>query len=95
MVLNRLKLSLIPFKQHFFNDFNEKPDLYGPFWILTTLIASLYISSNLYCYYVFDDKEEAAAQMTTKKITVAAFIVYGVGIGLPLLMKILLNLYGT
>lgn len=93
-LLQRLKWSLVPFSQQFFNDYNEKPDLYGPFWVLATLICSMYTSSNLYCYLTFDDKEEAF-NTTTNKIPVAAAIVFGVAIGLPSLMRLVLNLYGT
>lgn len=35
----------------FFVIYKEKPDLYGPFWILTTLIAVLAILGNLGRYF--------------------------------------------
>jgi hypothetical protein len=50
MIGKSLLFSMIPFNKRFFNDFNEKPDLYGPFWVLTSLIATLFISSNLARY---------------------------------------------
>lgn len=59
-VVVRLGLALIPFNKKFVDNYKEKPDLYGPFWILTTLIVSLFISSNLYCYMTYpEDKKEA------------------------------------
>ena len=45
LVLSRLKRSLWPFKyENFFEDNN--PDLYSPFWIITTLVLVLSAASN-------------------------------------------------
>jgi len=90
---------MIPFSKSFVNQYKEKPDLYGPFWILTTLIATLFISSNLYFFIsnsgsVEEEKNEALG-ISARSIPVAASIIYGVGFGLPLCMRLLLNLYGT
>jgi len=86
---------MIPFNKKFVNNYNQKPDLYGPFWVLTTLIATLFISSNIYCYITSPDDKQQALAVSFKTIPVAATVIYGVGIGLPLLMKLILNLYGT
>lgn len=90
----RVGLAMIPFSQKFMTDYNQKPDLYGPFWVLTTLICTLFISSNLYCYIIFDEKASESKGLTYKTIPTAAAVIYGIGIGLPLLMKLLLNFYG-
>ena len=37
-IIKRLIASLIPFNKNFINIVEKKPDLYGPFWIYTTLI---------------------------------------------------------
>lgn len=91
----RLGLALIPFNKKFVDNYNQKPDLYGPFWILNTLIASLFISSNFYCYIAAPDSKKEVMTSSFQTIPVAASIIYGVGVGLPLLMKLMLNLYGT
>ena len=39
--------SLIPFKKGFYELAENSPDLYGPFWICTTLIFIVVISSNI------------------------------------------------
>ena len=66
--------------------------MYGPFWIWTTLICLLFISGNI-SRYIRLGYEDFTYNFTV--IPIACSIVYGVGIGLPLLMKIVLNLYGT
>ena len=48
LIVKRLMLSCWP-SSSFQQNYKDKPDLYGPFWVLNTLIASLFISSNLYC----------------------------------------------
>ena len=37
-IFERLKTSLIPLNKTFLSSIAERPDLYGPFWIATTLI---------------------------------------------------------
>ena len=43
--------SLVPFNPRFHPLYHAKPDLYEPFWILTSLIASLFIAGNLSRYF--------------------------------------------
>lgn len=47
-VKDRLKLALIPFKDTFFQISKDSPDLYGPFWILTTLIVMIAANGNIH-----------------------------------------------
>lgn len=94
LIITRLGLSLVPFNKNFVANYSEKPDLYGPFWVLTTLVATLFISSNMYCYITWPDEKGEALSVSFKTIPVAASIIYGVGVGLPLLFKLFLNLYG-
>lgn len=50
-VLNRLQGALVPYPKSFLqHHVNGKPDLYGPFWICTTLVFSIAISGNLANY---------------------------------------------
>lgn len=79
----RLGHSLIPFNPKFHSIYQAKPDLYGPFWILTTLIASLFIAGNL-SRYIQVGKKDFEYNFTV--IPIAAGIIYGVGVGLPLLI---------
>ena len=92
-VIKRLLLSLIPFDKKFFNEFNEKPDLYGPFWVITTLIATLFISSNVARFINWPKDTDFYYSFST--VPVAASVLYGVGFGMPALIKTMLNLYGS
>jgi protein YIPF1/2 len=94
-ILTRLGLSFVPFNKKFVTNYTQKPDLYGPFWVLTTLIATLFISSNMYCYMTWPEEKGEALSVSFKTIPIAASIIYGFGIGLPLGFRLLLNLYGT
>lgn len=55
---DRIVRSLVPIK-NFFEVIGENPDLYGPFWITTTLLFALTISSNFSSYiaYWMDGRE--------------------------------------
>ena len=48
----RVARSLVPIK-NFFEAIGENPDLYGPFWITTTLLFALTISSNFSSYIAY------------------------------------------
>lgn len=95
LIRTRIVFALLPFNKKFFDNYKTKPDLYGPFWILTTLVATMFISSNLYCYITYPGDAKKALSISFKTIPVAATVVFTVGIGLPLLLKAILNLYGT
>lgn len=49
-IKQRLQASLNPFNRKFLDLYKEKPDLYGPFWILSTLVVVFTISGNLARY---------------------------------------------
>lgn len=92
MIKQRLMSAVFPPKfKGFYAEYSEKPDLYGPIWIYSTLVCFLFISGNIARYI----KSESDAEFTYnfKVIPIAFSIVFGVGIGLPLLMKFLLNMY--
>ena len=53
-VLNRVKGSLLPRPRGaFFELIAANPDLYGPFWVATTLIFAMAITGNLASYFAF------------------------------------------
>ena len=95
LILLRLGHAMIPFSNRFITGYRKKPDLYGPFWVLTTLVATLFISSNIYCFLTFTTDNKQALAVSIKLIPIAATVIYGVAIGLPLLLKLIVNLYGT
>ena len=57
-VLNRIKGSLLPRPRGaFFELIAANPDLYGPFWVATTLIFAMAITGNLASYLAFATTE--------------------------------------
>ncbi|GMH37038.1 hypothetical protein BSKO_04911 [Bryopsis sp. KO-2023] len=54
--------SLGPFKGNFFDNVKDNPDLYGPFWITTTLVFLTAVSSNIVSWYNHHEKEHKDAK---------------------------------
>lgn len=46
-VLSRMLAALVPLKPAFFSSLGNNPDMYGPFWIATTLVFILFVAGNL------------------------------------------------
>ena len=78
---------------NFYADYAQKPDLYGPLWILSTLVVFLFVSGNIQRYALTPADKEFTYHF--KVIPIATTIVFVIGFGLPLLMKFLLNYYGS
>ena len=103
-IRNRLITSLIPFNSRFhqlYKDkqqlcmgvwFGWKPDLYGPFWIYTTLIIMLAIAGNLSRYFQMGS---AGFTYNFNFIPVAATVLYSMALGLPLALKVLMRFLGV
>ncbi|ETW77442.1 Yip1 domain-containing protein [Heterobasidion irregulare TC 32-1] len=69
------------------------PDLYGPFWTLTTLIFTLFVTSSL----ASSISSYLSAQEVTYDFTllsVAVGLVYAYGVGLPVILWGLLRYWG-
>jgi hypothetical protein len=80
----------------FFSYYKEKPDLYGPFWIYTTLIVVLAITGNLTRYIdMVVNEDEGTFESNFNYVPVAATVIYLIGFGLPLVLKLLLKIFGT
>ena len=60
---------------------------------MTTIIITIFIAGNIERYAATEEVEDF--EYNFKLIPIAAMVMYGVGIGLPLLLKFILNLYGT
>merc|ERR1712166_1118383 len=91
-VKKRLIGSLLPFNQKFYTSYKDKPDLYGPFWILWTLVVLLTISGNFSRYLGFENPEDFTYKFSI--IPVSTFILFGVTIGIPLLLKFYIAAFG-
>jgi protein YIPF1/2 len=91
-VLNRIKGSLLPRpKGAFWELIDTNPDLYGPFWIATTLIFSMAMTGNLASYFAAADKTMWTYNFNI--LTLAGTVIYAYVTLLPLLVWILLRYY--
>ena len=90
-IIKRLFASLIPCNKNFINLVEQKPDLYGPFWIYTTLIFIVASAGSL-TKYIHGAEDEDYFQ---KFIPLAMAVIYGIGFCLPLIVKALMQLFGS
>ena len=90
-IIKRLIASLIPCNKNFINLVEKKPDLYGPFWIYTTLIFIIASAGSLTKYIHGADQED----YFQKFIPIAGGVIYGIGFCLPLIVKALMYVFGS
>ena len=83
----------MPFNQKFYQEYQKKPDLYGPFWIMWTLVVILTISGNLSRYLETEDPTEFT--YTFKIVPISVSLLFGLGITLPILIRIAVKLLGN
>lgn len=89
----RLINALIPLKfTEFYKEYAEKPDLYGPTWVLATLVCFLFITGNIQRYAALPADRDFRYHF--KVVPIALILVFGVGFGIPLLMKLALKFFG-
>lgn len=95
-VLNRIKGSMLPRpKGAFFELVAANPDLYGPFWISTTLIFAMAITGNLASYFAFVPGGENGSKWkyNFNQLTLAGSIIYSYVTILPLVFWMALRYY--
>ena len=80
-IKSRIIESFKPINNSFFNIANDKPDLYGPFWIYTTLIYVMAAGGAL-SYYFTDYKNNYFQSF----VPVAGSFLYSFGFGFPLVL---------
>lgn len=97
-VLKRCYSTLIPTSTSFIaTHLSPTPDLYGPFWTLTTLIFALFLSSSLAASitsYLSDSATEAF-DYDWKLLSIAVSLVYSYGLVLPILLWLALRYLGV
>eukprot|EP00055_Hartaetosiga_balthica_P013392 m.68671 g.68671 ORF g.68671 m.68671 type:complete len:315 (-) comp8252_c0_seq1:195-1139(-) len=91
-VLKRLKLSALP-SSRFFKTVKGKGDLYGPFWICTTLIFALAMTANVAHYFATPSHERASWRYDFGKVSLAASTIYGYITMVPLILFGILYFY--
>ncbi|KAL8247097.1 hypothetical protein R6Q59_008313 [Mikania micrantha] len=89
-ILERIKDSLIPFKGTFNEKMESSPDLYGPFWICTTLIfVSALIGTS--AAYLADNMHHKEWEYDINLLTWSACVLYGYAIFVPITLYIVLK----
>lgn len=89
----RLKAALIPFNKNFFQNIENKADLYGPFWTFTTIIFLISFIGNISSYIHCEDKPNFVYNYN--HVPHAIFIIYGFGFGAPFLLWIISKVFKT
>jgi len=90
-IKNRLISSLNPLNSNFIQLINNKPDLYGPFWIYTTIIFIIAASGSFSKYL----QGANDADYFQEFVPTAAYVIYGVGFCLPFIIFILMYFFGS
>eukprot|EP00927_Polykrikos_kofoidii_P060954 TRINITY_DN55852_c0_g1_i1.p1 TRINITY_DN55852_c0_g1~~TRINITY_DN55852_c0_g1_i1.p1 ORF type:complete len:338 (+),score=62.77 TRINITY_DN55852_c0_g1_i1:89-1102(+) len=96
-VVKRLKASVIPMRgdmasQGATNDFRARPDFWGPFWVATTAVLFLAATGNFARLVKTGDHSTFKANYGL--VSLAACMVYGCLIGVPLFARAALCLTG-
>ncbi|PSS19648.1 hypothetical protein CEY00_Acc11071 [Actinidia chinensis var. chinensis] len=93
-VLERIKDSLIPFKGSFSEKTASNPDLYGPFWICTTLIF-VAASIGTFVTYVAHKIQKKEWNYDINYVTWSAGLFYGYVTIVPLCLYIILKYFSA
>ena len=87
-IKTRIKYSFLPINNVFMEIADSNPDLYGPFWIYTTLIYVIAAGGAL--SYYFSNSSKNYFQMF---VPVAGSILYSFGFGFPLALWICMKIF--
>jgi hypothetical protein len=96
-VLKRCYTTLIPTEARtYISTHLNPPDLYGPFWTLTTLIFALYLSSSLGASIAkYLSTEDVPYDYDFQLLSIAVTIVYSYGLALPVALWLALRYLGV
>jgi hypothetical protein len=85
--------SIKPLKPEFLRISKSNPDLYGPFWIMTTIVVLASLSGNLSRYFRNWDQSEFEFRM--ELVRYAVFVLYGYGVLFAGAVGVILNFFGS
>ena len=88
-IKQKIKGSLIPFNKSFYQSIETNSDLYGPFWIFTTIIFLIALIGNISSYMHSEDKDKFVYDYN--HVPHAIFIIYGFGFGAPFILWIIMK----
>ncbi|KAK4541678.1 hypothetical protein LTR36_007822 [Oleoguttula mirabilis] len=80
-LLHRMRSTLLP-RQNFLDTLDGQPDLYGPFWIATTVVVILFLTGTISAYLAEKGKGHFAYDFSL--LSGAAGLIYGYTIFVPL-----------
>jgi protein YIPF1/2 len=95
-VLTRCRAALLPFLPHtppFLDTLDGNPDLYGPFWIATTVVVILFLTGTISQYLARQDKGHF--EYDFKLLSGAAGLVYGYTAFVPAGLWAVLKWFGA
>eukprot|EP00053_Salpingoeca_punica_P012812 m.115161 g.115161 ORF g.115161 m.115161 type:complete len:312 (+) comp16045_c0_seq1:52-987(+) len=75
-VVSRVRNSLWPLKNDFLRKIQGRGDLYGPFWISTTLVFLTAMSGNVAHWFATTEEERVTWQYDFSKVSLAATTIY-------------------
>ncbi len=88
-IKQKIKGSLIPLNKSFYQSIDIEADLYGPFWILTTIIFLISLIGNFSSYIYAEDKEKFVYDYN--HVPHAILIIYGFGFGAPIILWLIMK----
>lgn len=88
-VLYRLVRSFLPIPPTFLELIKNNPDMYGPFWIASTLVFSITFSSHIAGYLISGQ----TFNYDVGKLSFAAAAIYGYLAFIPILLSFILRYY--
>ena len=91
-IKQRVIASLMPLNQKFYMEYEKKPDLYGPFWLIWTLVVVLTISGNLSRYFEYDDPESFTYTFSIVPVSITVLLLAVLGV--PIALRIVIKLFG-
>jgi len=92
----RLQSALFPFSTKFALVTKDKPDLYGPFWVLTTLVFTLACAGNFSSYIsAMWNEDKKGHSLHFDFVPTAATLVYGFGFAFPVALALLMRFFGS
>jgi len=97
-VLRRCYSTLLPTSSSYLSTYlTPAADLYGPFWTLTTLIFTLFLSSSLAASIsvYLSSPGTTEYDYNFQLLSIAVSLVYAYGIGLPILLWLALRYLGV
>lgn len=95
-MLKRCYATLLPTSSNYLSTHLNPADLYGPFWTLTTLIFTLFLSSSLAASIsVYLSAPGTEYDYNFHLLSIAVTLVYAYGLALPVLLWLALRYIGV